>query len=99
MKNDVIQFEDSNGNALASFNAANIYLGKNSKESIIDLCNSSGKIAGYASEYGDVGIELSGPHYVNLFTEGVEVDSNCANKSSSLLMGDEYVDIFLNDGN
>ena len=99
LKNDVIQFEDSNGNALASFNAANIYLGKNSKESIIDLCNSSGKIAGYASEYGDVGIELSGPHYVNLFTEGVEVDSNCANKSSALLMGDEYVDIFLNDGN
>lgn len=99
LKNDVIQFEDSNGNALASFDAANIYLGKNSKESIIDLCNSSGKIAGYASEYGDVGIELSGPHYVNLFTEGVEVDSNCANKSSALLMGDEYVDIFLNDGN
>ena len=98
LKNDVIQFEDSNGNALASFNAANIYLGKNSKESIIDLCNSSGKIAGYASEYGDVGIELSGPHYVNLFTEGVEVDSNCANKSSALLMGDEYVNIFLNDG-
>ena len=98
LKNDVIQFEDSNGNALASFNAANIYLGKNSKESIIDLCNSSGKIAGYASEYGDVGIELSGPHYVNLFTEGVEVNSNCANKSSALLMGDEYVDIFLNDG-
>lgn len=99
LKNDVIQFEDSNGNALASFDAANIYLGKNSKESIIDLCNSSGKIAGYTSDYGDIGIELSGPHYVNLFTEGVSVNSDRANKSSALLMGDEYVDIFLNDGN
>lgn len=98
LKNDVIQFEDSNGNALASFDAANIYLGKNSKESIIDLCNSSGKIAGYTSDYGDIGIELSGPHYVNLFTEGVSVNSDRANKSSALLMGDEYVDIFLNDG-
>ena len=98
LKNDTIQFEDSNGNSLASFEATNIYLGKNSKESIIDLCNGSGKIAGYTSDYGDVGIELSGPHYVNLFTEGVEIDSNCANKSSALLMGDEFLEMFLNDG-
>lgn len=98
LKNDVIQFEDSNGNALASFDAENIYLGKNSKQSIIDLCNGSGKITGLSEEYDYKGIEISGPHRVGLFTDGVTVDSNCANKSSALLLEDEWIEMFLNDG-
>lgn len=98
LKNDVIQYEDSGGNILASFDAENICLGKNSSRSIIDLCSGSGKIAGYTSEYGDIGIELTGPHYVHLFTEGVTVDSNYAGKSSALLMSDEFLEMFLNDG-
>lgn len=44
------------------------------------------------------GVELSGPHRVGLFTDGVTVDSNCANKSSALLLEDEWLEMFLNDG-
>lgn len=74
LKNDVIQFEDSNGNALASFDATTIYLGKSSSDSIIDLCNGAGKIKGVNYEhssqlsiYGTNGITLYPTENNNVF--------------------------------
>ncbi len=60
LKNDVIQFEDSNGNALASFDAANIYLGKNGSTSVIDLCNGLGKIRNESPASGYKGLTIIG---------------------------------------
>ena len=60
LKNDVIQFEDSNGNALASFDAANIYLGKNSTSAIIDICNGTGKISNVPPASGYRGLTIEG---------------------------------------
>lgn len=60
LKNDIIQFEDSNGNALASFDAANIYLGKNNTSAIIDLCNGTGKISNVPPASGYRGLTIEG---------------------------------------
>ena len=60
LKNDVIQFEDSNGNALASFDAANIYLGKNNTSAIIDICNGTGKISNVPPASGYRGLTIEG---------------------------------------
>lgn len=60
LKNDVIQFEDSNGNALASFDATNIYLGKNNTSAIIDLCNGTGKISNVPPASGYRGLTIEG---------------------------------------
>ena len=74
LKNDIIQFEDSNGNALASFDATTIYLGKSSSNSVIDLCNGAGKIKGVNYEhnsqlsiYGTEGITLYPTENNNVF--------------------------------
>ena len=74
LKNDIIQFEDSNGNALASFDATTIYLGKSSSDSVIDLCNGAGKIKGVNYEhnsqlsiYGTEGITLYPTENNNVF--------------------------------
>ena len=60
LKNDAIQFEDSNGNVSALFEPANIYLGKNSSESVIDLCNGLGRIYNTSPASGYKGLTIAG---------------------------------------
>lgn len=58
MKSDSFNILDSSGNMLASYGANDVYLGANSQDTVIHMCNDLGTIS-YDSSFGSINMQAS----------------------------------------
>ena len=88
LSDDGVHIQDQNDNDLASFTESKIQLGKNSRDSVIEMCNGNGRIKSAQTHYiqlesdGYSAIQSSQDNgvyrgFANMFVQAFPTDQNC----------------------